>query len=163
MQRKLILMRKLSNIRMLDSMIVDRYIQIVDEIRNELVAIGHKVNELDLIHTILGGLPSSWGPFVSTFASKLTDATPSSYSDLIERSIARSTSKAIREMINFMKKLSTLIDLEVTLEGAPTVVVDPMEDETSIEVPSIKVIVLPSILPFAIKEAPHFGMDIQTS
>lgn len=73
------------NICMLESMMVDQYIQLVDEIRNELVAIGHKVNELDLIHNVLKGLPSSWGPFVSTFASKLTDATPPSYGDLIKR------------------------------------------------------------------------------
>lgn len=84
-QRKLILTRKLLNIRMLDSMSVDQYIQTIDKIRNELAAIGHKTNELDLIHNVLGGLPTSWGPFVSTSASKLTDATPPPYGNLIEQ------------------------------------------------------------------------------
>lgn len=84
-QRRLILTRKLYNLRMTESMTVDQYILSVDEIRNELSAIGHKVNEIDLIHNVLGGLPSSWGPFVSTFGNKLTDLAPPTYGDLIER------------------------------------------------------------------------------
>lgn len=63
-QRKLVLTRKLSNLRMMESMSVEQYIRSVDKVRNKLASIGQKVEEQDLIYSVLRGLPLSWGPFV---------------------------------------------------------------------------------------------------
>lgn len=84
-QRKLVLTRKLSNLRMSESNSVEQYIRSVDDVRNELASIVQKVDELDLIYSVLGGLPLSWGPFVSTFGAELNRTPPPTYGDLVER------------------------------------------------------------------------------
>lgn len=84
-QRKLILTRKLANLQMTESMTREQYIRLTDNVRNKLAAIGQKVEEQQLILNILGRLPLSWGPFVSTFGSELSRRPPPTYGDLVER------------------------------------------------------------------------------
>lgn len=70
---------------MTESMIVEQYIRLTDDVRNELAAIGEKVEEQQLILNVLGGLPLNWGPFISMFESELNRTPPPTYGDLIER------------------------------------------------------------------------------
>lgn len=83
-QRKLMLLNKLSVVRMGTSS-VETYLREIDDVVSQLSSVGHTVNETELIHTVLMGLPYNWGPFVSNFGSELSRTPPPSYGNFVSR------------------------------------------------------------------------------
>lgn len=75
-------------------MLVEQYICLVDDVRNKLASIGQKIDKHDLIYSILGGFPSSWGPFVSTFGAELNMTSPPTYGNLVKRLTTKDYCKA---------------------------------------------------------------------
>lgn len=62
-QRKLMLLNKLSVVRMGTSS-VETYLREIDDVVSQLSSVGHTVSEIKLIHTVLMGLPCIWGPYI---------------------------------------------------------------------------------------------------
>lgn len=63
---------------------VEDYVKEINEIRGQLADIGVDVDEKRLIHVVLGGLPSSWKNFITTFAMHIRRGLDISYAELNE-------------------------------------------------------------------------------
>jgi len=64
LNRKMILRNKLSSVHMYRSDNVTSYFMRITQVRDQLAAIGEKVNDVEVLNMALNGFPKSWEPFV---------------------------------------------------------------------------------------------------
>lgn len=127
-QRKLILTRKLSNVRMLVGSTVEEYCKLIDEILGQLASIDHTVPEMELMYIVLNGLPSDYESFVSNFSADLSKNPPPNFTDLVERlqseefwKLSRRTN--IEEEVLFMPVFLVSAPMAVTITATGIVTV----------------------------------------
>jgi hypothetical protein len=64
LNRKMILRNKLRSMQMSRSDNVTSYFMRITQVRDQLAAIGEKVDDVELVNVALNGFPKSWEPFV---------------------------------------------------------------------------------------------------
>lgn len=83
-QRKLILIKKLSSVRMAPSGTIEEYCKQIDNIVGQLANINHTIPEEELMYTVFNGLPFDWELFVSNFSTDLSKMPPPNYANPME-------------------------------------------------------------------------------
>jgi hypothetical protein len=68
--RKMILRNKLRSIVMTRSDTVTSYLMKITQIRDQLAAVGEKVEDAELVNMALNGFPASWEPFVKGICAR---------------------------------------------------------------------------------------------
>jgi hypothetical protein len=69
-ERKKILQNKLISIEMTGSNTVTNYLMKITQICDQLVAVGEKIADAELVNMALNGFPTSWEPFVKGICAR---------------------------------------------------------------------------------------------
>jgi hypothetical protein len=70
MNRKMVLRNKLISIQMSRSDNVTNYFMRITQVRDQLAAIGKKLDDIELVNVALNGFPKHWEPFVKGVCSQ---------------------------------------------------------------------------------------------